>query len=172
MPIPETLLNQMRCCLYDDGHIVDEPLLFSCGFNACKKCINDSTVTTIKCFGCNGEHEKSVLLTAPNNKFVESFIQSFLPDLFQDLRTKLQSIDDLLKGLTFILKRIKMFNFLFLYIEESIIDDLQLKTENIEFEIDIRVESLISEIHSYRDNFMTQLQKYRQDFEKYVTFII
>jgi hypothetical protein len=118
MPIPDSLLNQMRCCLYDDGHIVDVPLVLKCGFNACKKCIIDSKVTKIKCFGCNGEHERNDLLTAPNNKFVESFIQSFLPDLFQDLRTKLKSTSELLKGLILIFKRIKMFNFLFLYIQK------------------------------------------------------
>jgi hypothetical protein len=101
MTIPETLLKQMRCCLYDDEHIVHEPIVLICGFNACKKCINCSTVTTIKCFGCSGFHELKDLLNAANNKFVESYSQSFLTDLFQDLRTELQS--DLLKGLVFIL---------------------------------------------------------------------
>jgi hypothetical protein len=47
---------------------------------------------------------------------------------------------------------------------------MQLKIENIEFEIDIRVESLIEEVHSYRDIFMLQLKKHKQDFEKYVSF--
>ena len=109
MTIPETLFNQMRCCLYDDGHVVDEPLLLKCGFQACKKCIIDPTVTTIKCFGCNGEHEKNDLLNSPINKFVEPFIQLFLPDLFQDLRTKLHSTANLLKGnlLILILNKIK-----------------------------------------------------------------
>jgi hypothetical protein len=56
-----------------------------------KKCIIDSTVTKIKCFGCNGEHEKIDLLnSAIHNKLAESFIQYHLPDLFQDFRTKLK----------------------------------------------------------------------------------
>jgi hypothetical protein len=109
MPIPETLLNQMSCCLYDDGHFVHEPLVLKCGFNACKKCIIGSSVTRIKCFGCYGEHEKKDLLNSANNKFVESFIQSFLSDLFQDLRTKLQSTADLLKGLNFIFIELKKY---------------------------------------------------------------
>ena len=114
MPIPEYLLNQMRCCLYDDGHIVQGPVVLRCGFNACKKCIIDSTVSKIKCFGCNGEHEKNDLLTAPNSNCIESLIQSSLPDLFQDLRTKMKSTSELLKGLILISKIIKKFNFLFL----------------------------------------------------------
>jgi hypothetical protein len=114
MPIPERMLNLTICCLSDDGHIVIEPVNLMCGFIACKKCVDDSTLTTIQCFGCRQIHEKKDLINAPNNKFVESFIQSFLPDLFQDLRTKMKSTSELLKGLILISKIIKKFNFLFL----------------------------------------------------------
>ena len=101
MTIPETLLKQMRCCLYDDEHIVHEPIVLKCGLNACKKCVDNSAISTLKCFGCNGTHEKNDLINAPISKFKESFIKSFLPNLFQDLNAKLKSICDLLKGLNF-----------------------------------------------------------------------
>jgi hypothetical protein len=98
MPIPEDILKQMKCCLSDDGHIVHEPVLLNCGANACIKCVNDLTITKIKCCSCNGTHEKNDLLNAPKNKFVESFTLSFLPDLFHDLNAKLKTTDELLKG--------------------------------------------------------------------------
>ena len=98
MPIPENKLSQMKCCLNDDGHIVHEPVLFKCSYNACKKCISDSTVATIKCFGCNGNHENVDLLNAADNKIVDALINSLLSDLFEDLKNKMKSTAQLLKS--------------------------------------------------------------------------
>jgi hypothetical protein len=103
MTLPRNVLNQIRCFLSDDGHIVHEPILLKCGLNACKKCIDNSAVATIDCFGCNGTHAKNELINAPIVKCVESFIQSVLPNLFQDLDAKFKSTCDLLKGLNFYL---------------------------------------------------------------------
>jgi hypothetical protein len=33
MPIPEAILNQMKCCFFNDGHIAIEPIIASCGGN-------------------------------------------------------------------------------------------------------------------------------------------
>jgi hypothetical protein len=98
MPIPEDILKQMKCCLHDDHHIVNEPVLLKCGGNACKKCVNYSNYGMIKCFFCDGQHEKNDCLNAPNNKMVESVIKIFLDDLFQDLNKKIESTKELLKG--------------------------------------------------------------------------
>ena len=109
MAIRETILKQMRCCLSDDGHIVHEPIALNCGLYACKKCIDNSVVSTLKCLGCNGTHEKYDFINAPISKCIEPFIQSFLPDLFQDLNEKLKSTCDLFKGLNFDPKIIKLY---------------------------------------------------------------
>jgi hypothetical protein len=101
MSIPEDMLKQMRCCLSDDGHIVQEPIVLKCGLTACKICVDDSVTAILYCFGCNGTHEKKDFIDAPIIKFIESFIKSSLPDLFQDLNNKLKSTCDLLKGLNF-----------------------------------------------------------------------
>jgi hypothetical protein len=98
MPLPEILLNQMRCCLSEDGHIIHEPIVLTCGANACKSCVSNSTVAILKCFGCNSTHEKKEFLNAPIIKLIESFILSVLPDLFQDLNAKLKFTSQLLKG--------------------------------------------------------------------------
>jgi pyrimidine operon attenuation protein/uracil phosphoribosyltransferase len=52
-----------------------------------------------------------------------------------------------------------------------LIDDLKLKIENIENEMDIRVESMIIEIQNYRDDYRLQLDKYKKDFEKYIEIL-
>ena len=53
MPIPEDLLDQIKCCLNEDGHIVHDPVLLKCGYNACKKCCSDPVVSTFKCLRCH-----------------------------------------------------------------------------------------------------------------------
>jgi|LakMenEpi03Aug12_release.lakeMendotaPanAssembly.Ray.scaffolds.fasta_scaffold2223640_1 hypothetical protein len=67
MPIPDSILNHIKCCLNDDGHIVHEPILLKCGANGCKKCVFGSTDLRFKCFSCDGYHVKSDFLEAPIN---------------------------------------------------------------------------------------------------------
>jgi hypothetical protein len=55
--------------------------------------------------------------------------------------------------------------------EESLIDKIQLKLENIENEIDLRVESLVAEIHNYGEKLRLQLNNNKMDFQKYVFFL-
>jgi hypothetical protein len=85
MPIPKIILNQLKCCLFDDGHIVYEPIILRCGANACKKCIIDSYDTTLKCFGCKNNHEKIDFLNKPINKLVNSVIEVYSNDIIQYL---------------------------------------------------------------------------------------
>jgi hypothetical protein len=119
MPIPEDILKQMKCCLSDDGHIVIEPIVLKCGSNACKQCANNSNESMFKCFKCMEYHEINFLLNAPKNKKVESLIHSFLPDLFKDLKNKLNSTAELLKGLLFFFFQFftdENFNFFFQFL--------------------------------------------------------
>jgi hypothetical protein len=91
MPIPEIYLNQIKCCLNNDGHIVNEPILLNCGANACKKCVIDSTDDILRCFNCNYSHDKNDLLNAPINKLAESVIHVHSNDLVQYLNESLES---------------------------------------------------------------------------------
>ncbi len=95
MPIPEDVLNQIKCCLNEDGHIVHEPVVLKCGYNACKKCCSDPVVSNVKCLRCHAIHDKNELLNAPNNKLADSIIQTYLNDLYQDLNLKVESIKGL-----------------------------------------------------------------------------
>jgi hypothetical protein len=83
MPIPEDLLNQIKCCLNEDGHIVHEPVLLKCGNNACKKCCSDPVVSTVKCLRCHAIHDKNELFSALNNKTIDSIIRLFLRDVIK-----------------------------------------------------------------------------------------
>jgi len=80
MPIPEAILNQMKCCFFNDGHIAIEPILASCGGNICKKCVIDSKEEAIKCFGCNESHKKGYIIKAPINKLAKSMVHLFSND--------------------------------------------------------------------------------------------
>jgi hypothetical protein len=88
--IPKIILNQLKCCLFDDGHIVNEPIILRCGANACKKCIIDSFDTKLKCFSCKNNHKKIDFLNKPINKLVNSVIEMYSNDIIQYLSKLLQ----------------------------------------------------------------------------------
>jgi hypothetical protein len=44
------------------------------------------------------DHNKNEIIKSPKNQIVETIIQSFLPDLFQDLNKKLDLVNNSLKG--------------------------------------------------------------------------
>jgi hypothetical protein len=168
MPIPETILNQIKCCLNNDGHIVNESILVQCGAYACKKCIFDSTINTkLRCLSCNGSHERNDLLNAPINKMVDSVIELFSNDLIQYLNESLESSVACLKGLTFLFL-LKSFFISFLQIikDGTIINEIQVKIQSIENEIEMRVNSLIVELNKYRDDLKLKLKEYKDDFVK------
>ena len=102
MPIHESFLNQIKCCLSKERHYAHEPILMKCGANACKRCINESQ-SQIKecsaCYNCNQMHNKFDYKDAPINKMVETFINFHLKDLIQELNVGLASIKDSLTGL-------------------------------------------------------------------------
>ena len=97
MPIPEELINQLKCCLNDDGHIVRDPVVFECGGNACRICINELKLDSAKCYNCAEIHEKKDLIKAPSNKLAKTLIQLNLNDLFEYLEKKLGELNGYLK---------------------------------------------------------------------------
>ena len=98
MPIQEELLNQIKCCLGIDGHICIKPIVFECGGNACKDCVNEADIELIKCYNCNQEHEKKDLTRAPLNKLAETLIKLNLTDLFKYVDHKLANATGYLTG--------------------------------------------------------------------------
>jgi hypothetical protein len=72
MPIAEEVLNVMRCCLLNDGHIAIEPILLSCGAIGCKQCILRSNNEEIDCYSCKGKHRTENFKNTPVIKQVEN----------------------------------------------------------------------------------------------------
>ena len=58
-----------------------------------------------------------------------------------------------------------MFNS-FINIQESLIDEFNLKIEVIENEMDIHVESLIASIHKYREECKIKPETAKEEFQK------
>ena len=100
MPITESLLKRIKCCLNKDEHLAVDPVLVSeCQNTACKQCIVDSKDENIYCYGCKNKHEKTSLLKAPAHKFVEESIKSSLNDLFEYVDEKLKDSFENLKSI-------------------------------------------------------------------------
>ena len=91
MPIQESLLKTIKCCITKDEHIVLDPLLVNeCQNYACKQCILDSKEENIYCYECKNKHEKTKFLNAPANIFAE-IIKSSLNELFEYVDEKLKN---------------------------------------------------------------------------------
>ena len=56
MSLPEYVLSQIKCCLSQDQHILEEPVLLKCGGNACKECIQNYR---FECQKCSMKHNKN-----------------------------------------------------------------------------------------------------------------
>jgi hypothetical protein len=99
MPINEALLSQIRCCLSNDGHIVQIPILMKCGSNCCKKCILGSNDEMIKCYNCSDKHKKGNLVDLPINRIVEVIISSCINDLYDALKKDIETVTLSLEGM-------------------------------------------------------------------------
>jgi hypothetical protein len=99
MPIPEAILNQLKCCFFNDGHIAIEALLLSCGSSVCRKCVVDSKENVFQCFSCNENHKISDLIKAPVIKVAESIVKTFINDLFDYVETTLEKCSAAVKGI-------------------------------------------------------------------------
>ena len=166
MPIPEVILNQMKCCAFNDGHIAIDPVLVKCGVNACKECITSAKGEVIKCYNCIGTHEAKDSINSPINKLSVSMVQHYLNDLFEHAKENMKTICSKLSSILIYLSIGKIFNLLIIIQEESLVDDLNLKLEEVENEMDIRVESLITSIHNYREECKIKLGTVKEEFQK------
>jgi hypothetical protein len=82
MPIPEEVLNGMKCCFLNDGHIAIEPIPVSCGATGCKQCLLNSNIEEIDCFNCKGKHKTQDLKNIPVFKSFENLVKYYVSDLF------------------------------------------------------------------------------------------
>ena len=99
MPIPEEILNQIKCCLSSDGHIALEPIPVNCGATACNECIKNSNQELIDCLCCKGQHDKKSLINQPVQKAIESIVSYFLNDLLDYAKENFENMSLLLKGI-------------------------------------------------------------------------
>ena len=98
MPLPGALLNQIKCCLSNDGHILIEPVVLKCTGSACKECISDSEEEVIYCYACNGKHQKNDLLNATGNIIAKALVENFMGDLYEYTEKRIESITENFKS--------------------------------------------------------------------------
>ena len=94
MPVPDALLNQIKCCLSNDGHILIDPVVLKCKGNACKECLSDSKEEAIHCYSCNGKHQKKDLINAIENTVAKTLVDNFMGDLFEYTENRIKSISE------------------------------------------------------------------------------
>ena len=86
-------MKQINCCLSDDNHIVIEPVIFKCGGNACKQCVDDIQGLSVKCFNCKKNHHKNDLKKMPLNSTMKILIEKpFFKDVVAQMKSKLNVV--------------------------------------------------------------------------------
>ena len=166
MPIAEEVLNEMKCCLFNDGHIAIEPILVSCGNTGFKQCLLNSNNEEIHCYSCKGKHRKQDLINIPVFKSFENLVKYYVSDLFEYVKVNLDKTASSLEGK---IERNILINSLTLtitLIEDALVSELSSKIEIIESEMDLRVESVVASINDYRDECKKKLDLIRDDFKK------
>ena len=98
MSIPKEVLNELKCCFLNDGHIAVEPIYVSCGAIGCKECIKSSKKEEIECFSCKEKHPTKDLKNMPVIKSNENIVKFFASDLFEYAKENLEKTTDFLKG--------------------------------------------------------------------------
>jgi hypothetical protein len=98
MPIPEDILNGMKCCFLNDGHIAFEPILVTCGAVGCKQCLSRLNIEEYDCYSCKGKHRRPDLKNAPVIKPVEDLFKSHFSDLFEYVKENIEKIASLPKS--------------------------------------------------------------------------
>ena len=99
MPISEEVLNHIKCCLYNDGHIAVEPILLSCGAIGCKQCVSRSRSEEIECFSCKQKHETDDLKKSLVIRPIENIVKSYVSDLLEYVKINLDKTASLLEGI-------------------------------------------------------------------------
>jgi hypothetical protein len=98
MPIAEEVLNVIKCCFLNDGHIAIEPIPVSCVAIGCKQCLLNSNIEEIDCYSCNGKHKRQDLKNTPAIKQLENLVKSYVSDLFEYVKGILDKTTSSLEG--------------------------------------------------------------------------
>jgi hypothetical protein len=98
MPIPKEVLNVMKCCFFNDGHIAIEPISVNCGAFGCKQCLLVSSIEEIDCYSCKGKHKMQDLINTPVFKTVENLVKSHVSDLLEYIKVRLDKTASSLEG--------------------------------------------------------------------------
>ena len=107
MTIYEDILNQLKCCAFNDGHIAIEPVLVKCGAYICKECIK--TASVINCYNCNDTHETKDLINSPIIKLSESMVQYYLNDLLEYAKKTMKTICSKLSSISSLIYQLKSY---------------------------------------------------------------
>lgn len=102
MPLENDLINELKCCLSNDGHICIDPVVLKCSGSACNQCISESKSETIECFCCQDKHEKKECLEAPRNKIADKLINSHLNDFLEYTAEKMRQAKESLTSILII----------------------------------------------------------------------
>jgi hypothetical protein len=98
MAIPEDILKQIRCCIRNCQHYVNEPIMVNCcARNACKMCIQNLKEDRFECI-CGEINKKDDYMKATTNTTAETLKSVFILPILKELDEKLLLAESSLTG--------------------------------------------------------------------------
>ena len=88
-------MNKFECCISDDKHFCNEPVLLKDNCNVCQKCITELDCNEIRCNICGNLHFVGELRKSKvnvNTDLLRSMEQENLNQLFQILKERFRLI--------------------------------------------------------------------------------
>ena len=95
-------MNKFECCLSDDKHFCNEPILLKDNCNVCKNCISELDCNEIRCNTCGKFHDIRELRKSIENvnvNLLRSMEQENLNQLFQALKERFSSTIKNIEGI-------------------------------------------------------------------------
>jgi hypothetical protein len=86
------------CALSNDQHIINDPLVLSCGHNICKECLEKIGLESILCKICC-EQTKRNLISDEKTKFIKESIQLNIESFLKIINKKMIESVSLLSGM-------------------------------------------------------------------------
>jgi parvulin-like peptidyl-prolyl isomerase len=98
--IPDDIIKIISCSLSSTRHIIEDPVLLSCGHNACRPCVENITFGQ-KCLyqNCNQSVDTSQELKSV--KSIHNLVEAYLNELFKNIHNDSVIINNKLELLNF-----------------------------------------------------------------------
>lgn len=150
--IPEEILKIISCSLSSTRHIIEDPVLLSCGHNACRTCMENISFGK-KCLYQNCNQLVDTNQELKSVKSIHNLVEAYLNELFKNIHNDSVVLSNKFEVLNF----------------ENQIDE---QIDRLEENILLRFELLKLQLEKMNKTLMNKLDETRFKLKKYYIYVV